>query len=199
MSGVLSDPEPGSLPGLSDDVFRAVLAAPQTAPGARTQLHHLGFEVSDIGAAIRHWSSVFNIGPFLAMVDRSGPGEPVRRPAFGWWGSIYIELLPPQSPEFRESAQLRGRLDHVCYITAAPADESARLDGLDLPKLREMRHGQLWSQQHGAGPTLGCSIEIHQPSQDLAGLFLAVREAAEAWDGTEVERVIDEPGTTPHA
>jgi hypothetical protein len=178
---------------LTDDLTRLVLANPQAHAGARTQIHHLGYEVPDMSAAIDRWCEVFGIGPFLRLDNPSGNGV---RPSFAWWGAIYVELMPSPRPddELWDGGVL-GRLDHVAYMTQEPAQESTRLDGLGYPKVREMQRGQVWTQHHDAPSLVSCRIELHQPGSDLAGLFTAVREAAENWDGLEREWAVAEPGS----
>ena len=110
---------------------RALLARP---------VHHLGFNVPDLHAAIDRWVTVHGAGPFyvnehVAYDEPTSSGTSAvwdHSAAFGQWGSLPVELqqthdLRPPELVRPFTAEGRSAVNHVGITAAEPAAESARL------------------------------------------------------------------------
>jgi catechol 2,3-dioxygenase-like lactoylglutathione lyase family enzyme len=159
---------------------------------SRRDIHHVAFDVPDVGEAIRFFGAAFGVGPFYRLLNPLGDDPKRVGAGFGSWGGIYVELLARTGAGAGAGAP---RLNHVAYLSAEPEQESARLSGLGLARSWEIRVGDVWAQFHDASHQIGCAIEIHRACPDLDAFFKLVAESSIGWDGSDPERVTPAPGT----
>jgi catechol 2,3-dioxygenase-like lactoylglutathione lyase family enzyme len=156
----------------------------------RRDIHHVAFDVPDVSEAIKFFGAALGVGPFYRLLNPLGDDPERVGAGFGYWGSIYVELLARTGAGGGAPC-----LNHVAYLSAEPEQESARLGGLGLARFWEIRVGDVWAQFHDAAHQIGCAIEIHRAGPDLDGFFRLVAESSVGWDGSDPERMTPAPGT----
>ncbi|HEY3468360.1 MAG TPA: VOC family protein [Amycolatopsis sp.] len=150
-------------------------------------IRQLGYIVTDIHAAMRHWVEGPGVGPFYYL-ENSG--------ALAQSGGVQIELvqLRDDSPSFFHTfvGKFGEGLHHVAFWTehfdAGVATALARgyvelHRGTSLPGKPDSRFAYF-----DRGATDGTAIEISERGTDKRALFDAIARAAEDWDGTEPVR-----------
>ena len=168
---------------------RALLARP---------VHHLGFNVPDLHAAIDRWVTVYGAGPFyvnehVAYDESTSSGTSAvwdHSAAFGQWGSLPVELqqthdLRPPELVRPFTAEGRSAVNHVGITAAEPAAESARLQSLGFGLCMHARLGEVEFFWHDATETLGYCIEVITAGPGLDAFFDTVAGGARGWDGRD--------------
>ena len=95
------------------------------------------FVVEDLQAAISHWVTNCNAGPFFVLPHFLVPGQTYRGEesraditiAMGFAGHMLIELIQPLDSEpsvYRETIELRGYGFHHLGIACADVDADSR-------------------------------------------------------------------------
>lgn len=161
-------------------------------------IHHIGFTVPDLEAAVEQWVSVYGAGPFLVLEDiefdvqhsRGGSARLLHTAAFGQCGEIPVELqqikhIEPDRLWEPMTAGLGAVMNHVAYVVDDPAAESGRLEALGMPEFFHARLGDVQVTWHDARAQLGHAIELHIGSDFLTRFFETVRAASQDWDGSE--------------
>jgi methylmalonyl-CoA/ethylmalonyl-CoA epimerase len=168
-------------------------------------ISHISYNVPDIPSAVDYWVSTFGAGPFYLLPDmqfdesrHNGQDCVVRHSAaFGWWGSVGLELqqLHEASPPEVERlfAGPLNAVNHVAYFVPDPAAESARLEALGIPEFLFARIGPVEVTFHDAWSTLGHGIELHRETEFITGFFNSLRDAADGWDGSDPLRDMPNP------
>ena len=113
----------------------------------RPPLHHVGYVVDDIPAAVDWAVSALGAGPFF-LIDHlpfdsvTFHGEPAaydHSSAFGQWGSLKLELTVVHDAQPAGLADALGgppgRVGHVAWVVADLEAESARLAAAGVPRL----------------------------------------------------------------
>lgn len=163
-------------------------------------ISQLGFVVTDLQAAMKHWIDDLNVGPFFhaPLIEpdnfhhRGVPHSAPFTAALANSGAVQIELIqvlddaPSQWQEFLASG--REGLQHVGYWTDDfDADyEHALQAGYEVA-----HHGVLAGGRFVYFDTshpMGCAIELSEQSPAKRAVFGAIREAAIDWDGTDPVR-----------
>lgn len=169
--------------------------------GNQTQL---GFVVPDLDAALRHWTEVLGIGPFIVFDEGTGRppaaslyhGKPQvieLRLAFAYMGEVQIELIEQvndaPSPYRDFLAQGRAGLQHLGYVVP---DFAAGHAGLVAAGYRPALEIPIAGQSHAityfdAPDLMGIMIEIVPPAwQEARATVRRYLEAAPA--GTRLLR-----------
>lgn len=150
--------------------------------GSHTQL---GFVVPDLDAALRHWTDVLGIGPFIVFDQGTGrPPAPSLyhgapqvielRLAFAYMGEVQIELIEQvndaPSPYRDFLAQGRAGLQHLGYVVPDFAAAHAGLIAAGYrPALEIPIAGQSQAITYFDAPDLmGVMIEIVPPAWQAA-------------------------------
>lgn len=153
-------------------------------------LHHIGYWVDDLVAAIAWAESSLGAGPFTVIehIDLGDSfrfrGEPAvldHSAAFGQWGPVILELgqVHEVTPEL--GMQLRvghGNVSHVAWTTPDLDAEGVELAAAGCPLLTTSRE-VAWADWFEGGPVFGHPIEVHQPTAPVLGMWAGVRAAAE--------------------
>lgn len=166
-------------------------------------IHHLGFHVPDLRAAIDHWVTVYGAGPFYMLEHvtfdecRSGGAPAIwdHSAAFGQWGVVPVELQQSHNLEPGELARPltaggRSAVNHVGVVVDDPAAESARLESLGFALCLYARVGELEFFWHDATEAFGYSIEVITAGPMLNDLFDMVAAGARDWDGRDPIRSV---------
>ena len=152
-------------------------------------LHHIGYWVDDLTAAITWAESTLGAGPFTVLehIDlgegfrfRGEPAVLDHSAAFGQWGPVILELGQAHEVTPALAVELRvghGNVSHVAWTTDDLAAEAADLASAGCPLLTTSRTGA-WADWFGGGPVFGHPIEVHQPTPPVLGMWSSVGEAA---------------------
>lgn len=161
-------------------------------------IHHVGFNVPDLPAAIDTWVTAYGAGPFfvneqVAYDECTSGGTPVvwdHSAGFGQWGRLPVELqqthdLRPAELVGPFTAGGRSAVNHV-GITAedAPA-ESARLESLGFELRMRARLGSVEFFWHDATAAFGYCIEVISAGPGLDAFFDTIAAGAREWDGRD--------------
>jgi catechol 2,3-dioxygenase-like lactoylglutathione lyase family enzyme len=163
-------------------------------------IHHIGYIVDDIPAAVGRWVSTFGAGPFFWLAKQfSFPGaryygEPCvldHSVVVGKWGNIFVELIEVHgvSPAGLRDAYLgsatdSNRINHICYVVEDPDAEVARLEAIGAPRFWRASLDPLEVSYCDGRASLGHAIEIQKLQPQFVAFFATVAAAAEDWDGS---------------
>ncbi|MEZ0366055.1 VOC family protein [Mycobacterium sp. pUA109] len=164
-------------------------------------IHHIGYVVDDISAAVGRWVTMFGAGPFfwiakhMSFPDARYDGEPCvldHSAVIGRWNNNFVELmqLHEVSPAglrdvFVGSATDTNHINHICYAVEDPDAEVARLEALGVQRFWHATQGPLEVSYCDGRATMGHAIEIHKLGAQFMALSDAVASAAENWDGKD--------------
>ncbi len=159
-------------------------------------VHHVGYVVDDIPAAVEWAVSALGAGPFF-LIDHlpfdsvTFQGEPAaydHSSAFGQWGALKLELTVVHDAQPAGLADALGgppgRVGHIAWVVADLEAESSALATAGVPAFHEGRAGPVRAVWHDARPTLGHHIEILQDCAEIQGFYELMRSSAEGWDGS---------------
>jgi catechol 2,3-dioxygenase-like lactoylglutathione lyase family enzyme len=161
----------------------------------RLPIHHVGYYVGDLEAAVAQAVETFGMGPFFRMEHAvfdsvTYEGEPAaydHSSAFGQWGDIRVELTVAHACEpapFRERmVTAPGTVGHVGILVDDVQAASAQLAADGAPHYSTGVIGPVVAYWHDATATLGHSIELLQRGPEIEGMYAALRAAADGWDG----------------
>jgi catechol 2,3-dioxygenase-like lactoylglutathione lyase family enzyme len=179
-----------------------------------TALHHIGYWVDDLEAAVSRAVRDLGIGPFL--VDdhvafdafEYGPGiaasdAPVRfdhTAAFAAWGPLVVELdeVHEIDPGLAAAYGVRpGAVSHVSWVVPDLAGEVDRLTALGCRLVNTARTGPVHVAWHTGGPLFGHPIEVHEANPAILGMHARLAALADGWDGTDPIRPMRPPAPAP--
>ena len=152
--------------------------------------------------AARAWAANFGAGPFFLnrhipvtdVVHRGQPSAFDHTSAYGWWGSIMVELFCQHNDNptavTERFAKGQGGLHHMaCIVPNLDAAlgvassmglhvaQSAKAGATTFVFVDDVaRHGHYW--------------ELYESSPGLRGFYAMVRDAHENWDGRDPVRDI---------
>jgi Glyoxalase/Bleomycin resistance protein/Dioxygenase superfamily len=160
-------------------------------------VHHYGYVVAALEAAVDRVVRALGAGPFfrmdhVALDTVTSEGEPAvfdHSSAFGVCGPVFIELMEihrgdPEAVRARLDVSPVG-LHHIAWVVP---DWSATTSGLDhsgMAAWLDATLGDIHFAYHDATATLGHHVEIHDDSPGFQGFFAMMRAAGEDWDGRE--------------
>ena len=163
----------------------------------RPPVHHVGYVVDDIPAAVDWAVSALGAGPFFLIEHMTFDsvtfeGEPAsydHSSAFGQWGALKLELTVVHDAQPAGlAAALDGpapRVGHIAWVVSDLDAESASLTAAGAPAFHEGRAGPVRAIWHDARATLGHHIEILQDCPEIQGFYELMRASAENWDGSD--------------
>ncbi len=162
------------------------------------EIRQNGYVVSDIAAAMEHWTKRLGVGPFFfvekaPIEDFRYMGEPsgcACSIALANSGDLQIELIEQLNDEpsmYRDFlAAGREGLQHVAYWTKSMDEDLERLAklGYEIGQSGKVGDdGRFVYYQTEAHP--GTVIELSDISGRKGELFGAIRDAAKNWDGSK--------------
>jgi methylmalonyl-CoA/ethylmalonyl-CoA epimerase len=152
-------------------------------------LHHIGYWVDDLDAAMAHATELLGVGPFkvLEHIDlglfrfKGGPAVLDHSAAFTSWGPVLLELNQVhdvEPPELREALGIRhGNVSHVAWTTENLELENDHLQSAGCALLTTSVGGAV-ANWFAGGPLFGHPIEIHQPPQQVLNFWQSIVEAS---------------------
>jgi catechol 2,3-dioxygenase-like lactoylglutathione lyase family enzyme len=145
---------------MANDTQPGTGAAP---PFLTRPIHHVGFNVPDLRAAIDTWVTVYGAGPFYVnehvtydeATSGGGPAVWDHSAGFGQWGTVPVELQQTHDVRPAEligpfTAGGRAAINHVGITVDNPVAESARLAALGFRLCMHARLGTLEFFWHDA-------------------------------------------------
>jgi catechol 2,3-dioxygenase-like lactoylglutathione lyase family enzyme len=149
-------------------------------------LHHVGYWVDDLAAAMARWQAQLGVGPFqviehvrfdefvLAVGDqRCDTVVFDHAAAFAAWGPVVVELNQVHAIDERLAAAYGvtpGAISHVSWVVPDVAAESARLARLGCRLINTARSGPISVAWHDGGPLFPHPVEVHQHNEVIAGM-----------------------------
>jgi len=149
-------------------------------------LHHVGYWVDDLAAAMARWQAQLGVGPFqviehvrfdefvLAVGDqRCDTVVFDHAAAFAAWGPVVVELGQVHAIDDRLAAAYGvtpGAISHVSWVVPDVAAESARLARLGCRLINTARSGPISVAWHDGGPLFPHPVEVHQHNEVIAGM-----------------------------
>jgi catechol 2,3-dioxygenase-like lactoylglutathione lyase family enzyme len=149
-------------------------------------LHHIGYWVDDLDAAMKRWGQDLDVGPFhviehvtfeefVLTVDGQHHDDVVfdHAAAFAAWGPVVVELNLVHAIDDRLAAAygiVPGAVSHVSWVVPDLAAGGARLAGLGCRLINTARSGPIEVAWHDGGPLFGHPVELHQHNDVIAGL-----------------------------
>ncbi len=166
------------------------------------KLGQWGYVVRDIEAAMRYWSEVLHIGPFVCIEDlgdmvcryRGERTDVKLRVAFAYHGETQIELIeqcnaaPSPYVDFLNSG--REGLQHLGFWTDDYDRTRARLEASGfVPSYSVQLPGSPRETVYFDAPALlGCMVEVSPDSPAKRQLFGAIAALGRQWDGERAVR-----------
>ena len=161
-------------------------------------LHHVGYWVDDLDAAMKQWSRDLGVGPFNviehvpfeefvlaadgpARADGPGRADGQARAdvvfdhsaAFAAWGPVVLELGQVHAIDDRLAAAYDvtpGAISHVSWVVPDVQQESARLAHIGCRLINTARSGPIHVAWHDGGPLFPHPVELHQHNDVIAGM-----------------------------
>jgi catechol 2,3-dioxygenase-like lactoylglutathione lyase family enzyme len=161
-------------------------------PGAvarPTGLHHVGYWVEDLDAAMAHATALLGVGPFqvlehVELGDFRHQGKPAvldHTAAFAAWGPVLLELNVAhrvEPPELRQALRIApGAVSHVAWTTDDLSAENERMAAAGCSLLTTSVGGAVCNWFSG-GPLFAHPIEVHEPPPGVQAFWQSVRDAA---------------------
>jgi len=161
----------------------------------------LSFVPPDVPAALRYWTEVMGVGPFVAFdhvqVDRTLYKGEVTEIDFSiylsYWGDMQIEIVaqhnaaPSIYKDWRDAGQ--DGLHHVCLVTDDMAKTRAVMAAAGATVLQDLLlpgGGEAIYVDTGGGP--GTIVEVVKPAPGLLEAFAYIKSLADGWDGADPVR-----------
>ena len=162
------------------------------------------FVVTDLDAALDHWTRVMGVGPFFVF-ERVEFAEIWYRGqsaldidlsvAIGYWGNLQIELIRQRNDVPSIYTDFPGRqaggLQHMGVITESVSRDLERLQELGIEAVQYgtttggLRFAYVSTNQHPGG-----MIELIESNPGMLKFFAKMQAAAQQWDGSEPVRRI---------
>ena len=161
------------------------------------ELHHVGYWVDDLDAAIARWDAELGVGPFQVIEhvrfeefvltvgdERCDAVVFDHAAAFAAWGPVVVELGQVLAIDDRLAAAYGvtpGAISHVSWVVPDVAAESARLARLGCRLINTARSGPISVAWHDGGPLFPHPVEVHQHNEVIAGMhdrLVALRTSA---------------------
>jgi hypothetical protein len=152
-----------------------------------TSLHHIGYWVEDLDAAMKRWRHDLGVGPFQVIEHvifeefvLTAGGQRYddvvfdHAAAFAAWGPVVVELNQVHAIDDRLAAALNptpGAVSHVSWVVSDVKAESVRLARLGCRLINTARSGPIEVAWHHGGPLFGHPVELHQHNDVIAGMY----------------------------
>jgi Glyoxalase/Bleomycin resistance protein/Dioxygenase superfamily len=149
-------------------------------------IHHIGYWVDDLDAAMTRWARDLGVGPFEVIGHvafdsfvLTADGQRYRdvvfdhSAAFAAWGPVVVELGQVHAIDDRLAAAYGispGAVSHVSWVVPDLEEESTRLARLGCPLINTARSGLISVAWHDGGPLFPHPIELHQRNDVIVGM-----------------------------
>lgn len=161
------------------------------------EIRQLGYVVTDIEAAMRHWAETLGVGPWfylerLPVRDfryRGEPSDAVFSVALAHSGATQVELIQPRNdaPSMYRDFLRAGR-EGLQHVSTWPVDydgvlKAALARGLKVGQSGDTSRGPFAYFETEARPGTVMEIAAYTPTRKR--VFDAVEAAARDWDGRD--------------
>lgn len=163
--------------------------------GERIQVAYV---VRDLDAAMRYWTDVMRVGPFVVIEDSRGGRKVLHRGretgveftlAFAYLGDVQIELIgqsnnePSAYKEFLDSN--REGLHHLAYWPEDMSGACAFLEANGFTELSTVlaNDGTPAVVYFQAPAHIGCVVELLPMSADRTEYYGRIQRLSKSWDG----------------
>ena len=166
-------------------------------------VHHLGYVVPELEAAVDAVVRASGAGPFFRMdhvpLDEiTHAGAPAiwdHSSAFGQCGDVAIELMVIHRCEPEQVARAfpggpHPVLHHLAWAVPDPDAAVTALEADGVAVWLAARLGDIRFTYHDATAGLGHHVEIHHDNPAFQGFFAMIRDASQGWDGSEPLRAL---------
>ena len=149
-------------------------------------LHHVGYWVDDLDAAMKQWHRDLGVGPFdviehvpfqeFVLTEDGQVRDDVvfdHSAAFAAWGPIVVELGQVHAADDHLAAAYRiapGAISHVSWVVPDLAQESARLARLGCRLINTARTGPVSVAWHEGGSLFRHPVQVHQHNVVIDGM-----------------------------
>lgn len=156
----------------------------------------MGYVVTDLDAAMRHWHETCGVGPFfftrhITIEDGRYRGEPTALDFSGaltYAGDVQVELIEQHDdlPSCYRDLIAKGRsgLHHVGVIAEDFDADLSRYRDAGFPVAFSGVSGGMRFSYIDTSERLGIMVELLEEVPGLHERFAAIRDAARDWDGT---------------
>lgn len=164
------------------------------------EIHHHGYVVADLDAAIADMVERFGAGPFfliehVPLEGVNSDGEPAvfdHSSAFGQFGDKPIELMQVygcEPPRVADAFALTApQLHHVAYAVPSLQEGIDALEAQGIHGYLRAGLGDIQFLYSDTAGTLGHDVELHDDNASFRGFFQMIREASVGWDGSDPVR-----------
>jgi hypothetical protein len=172
-------------------------------------VHHVGYWVEDLDAAVQRSIETLGVGPFLVHrhvrfdAFRYADGREVTDPshfdhtaAFAAWGPIVLELgvIHSIDPALRAAYRAApGTVGHVSWVVDDLVSETKRLTDAGCPLIHTAAIGAVQVAWHEGGLLFPHPIEVHQAGPPILGMHTRLADLARDWDGRDPLRPMPTP------
>jgi len=182
-------------------------------------LHHIGYWVGDLDAAVARATRDLGVGPFLVHRNvrfeefRYADGRLVDDPdhldhtaAFAAWGPVVLEFgqVHAIDPELAtaygypaggsaSSSSVAMEVGHVSWVVDDLAAESERLEVAGCRLIHTAASGAVRVAWHDGGPLFPHPIEVHLAGPPILGMHARLSALANGWDGRDPLRPMTGP------
>jgi len=163
-------------------------------------VHHYGYVIDDLDAAISEAIEKLGAGPFFRIdhvpLDSMKSGGAAatfdHSSAFGQCGDVLLELMQIHKVEPAAVAEgfglPRPGLHHIAFVVPSLDAGIETLDREGFPAYLEATLGAIHFTYHDVGGTLGHDVELHQDGPEFRGFWTNIQAAAVDWDGSDPVR-----------
>jgi catechol 2,3-dioxygenase-like lactoylglutathione lyase family enzyme len=149
-------------------------------------IHHVGYVVEDLPAAIERFTADFGAGPFRVMEHipledvtfDGGPGVYDHSSGFARWGSILVELTQVHRAEpaglARALTAPGAGVGHVAWLADDLEAETARLRALGMEPFHTGHGGPASAVWFRGGPWFGHPVEVLRSNEDLLAFYASL-------------------------
>jgi hypothetical protein len=162
--------------------------------------------VDDLEAAMKKWSDEMNIGPFFVAehgpnmsgtLYRGNPSELSMRVALSQAGPMQVELIQPTTSKpcaYRDTVKAGSGIGfhHMCAWTHDIEADTDYFAKLGYPAANKSSIGDTHFAYYDTTPVMNCMLEVVSYSEQTDMVFKRIAEIANAWDGKEAVRTMDQ-------
>jgi len=156
-------------------------------------INQIAYVVADIDEAVKWWTSVMGVGPFLVLrdivferADYLGKDMPVTySAAVAYSGDVTVELIEPKGTSIFNDWLNEGRngVQHICVFTDDFAATAAEVVARGGRRLQGGDVGGGFIGYYEMGGAQSVILEIAQLAPAGKAMFEFIRKSCAEWDG----------------
>jgi hypothetical protein len=167
------------------------------------EVHHLGYVVDDLEAAVAAAVRTTGAGPFfysehVQLGEVTSGGAPAtfdHSSAIGQLGDTRVEFMVVHDSAPHEVGEklVTSRTPALHHVAWAVEDWDLVVDALEregAPSYMQARFGTMHTSYHDASHLFGHHVEVHHRTADFEAFFGMVQGASRGWDGSNPFRAL---------